>query len=135
MLKKSALIVLSLAPVLALSFANQINANPSQEIPPKIDCKKANTTPEINYCAAESYKAADSRLNRVYRQLNSSLSGEQRSKLVDAQETWIQYRDRNCSFETFGNRGGTGYSTFLLGCLERMTKQRTRDFEQFMKRG
>jgi uncharacterized protein YecT (DUF1311 family) len=134
MLKKSALIILSLAPVLALSVANQIKANPSQEIAQKIDCRNANSTPEINFCAAESYKAADSRLNQVYRQLTSKLRREERSKLVDAQETWIQYRDRNCSFETFGNRGGTGYSTFYLGCLERMTKQRTSDFEQFMNR-
>lgn len=134
MLKKSTLIVLSLAPVLALSFANQIQANPSQEIAQRIDCRNANSTVEINYCAGESYKAADRRLNQVYRQLISTLRGEEKTKLIDAQETWIQYRDRNCSFETFGNRGGTGYSAFLSGCLERLTKQRTSDFEQFMNR-
>lgn len=133
MLKKSTLFVLSFAPVLALSFANQIQAKPSQEIAQRVDCRNANSTVEINYCAGESYKAADRELNEVYRQLRSTVTGEQRSKLIDTQETWIQYRDRNCSFETFGNRGGTGYSAFLSGCLERMTRQRTADFRRFMR--
>lgn len=132
MLKKSTIIALSLSITSVLVGATQIKANPSQEIAQKIDCNNANSTPEINYCAGESYKAADRRLNQVYRQLSSSVSGEQKSKLINAQQTWIQYRDRNCTFETFGNRGGTGYSTFIMGCLERMTKQRTADFERFM---
>lgn len=132
MLNKSILIALSFAHVSVLVFANQIQAKPSQEIAQRIDCKNANNTVEINYCAAQSYRAADRRLNEVYRQLSSTVSGEQKSRLIDTQETWIQYRDRNCTFETFGNRGGTGYSAFLSGCLERMTRQRTADFERFM---
>ncbi|MEO8893010.1 MAG: lysozyme inhibitor LprI family protein [Coleofasciculaceae cyanobacterium] len=132
MLKKSMLIAMSFAHVSVLAFASQIQAKPSQEIAQRVDCKNANTTVEINYCAAESYRAADRRLNDVYRQLSSTVRGEEKNKLIDAQVTWIQYRDRNCSFETFANKGGTGYSTFLLSCLERMTRQRTADFEQFM---
>lgn len=132
MLKKSTLVALSFAQVSVLAFATQSQGKPSQEIAQRIDCKNANSTVEINYCAGESYKAADRRLNEVYRQLSSTVRGEQKSKLIEAQETWIQYRDRNCSFETFGSRGGTGYSTFLIGCLERMTKQRTADFQRFM---
>ncbi len=132
MLKKSTIVALSFAQVSVLAFATQIQAKPSQELAQRIDCKNANSTVEINYCAGESYKAADRRLNEVYRQLSSTLRGEQKSKLIDAQQTWIQYRDRNCSFETFGNQDGTGYSGFLFGCLERMTKQRTADFERFM---
>jgi len=133
MLKKSTLVALSFAQVSVLAFATQIQAKPSQEIAQRVDCRNANSTVEINYCAAESYRAADRRLNEVYRQLSSTVRGEQRSKLIDTQETWIQYRDRNCSFETVGSRGGTGYSAFLLGCLERMTNQRTADFQRFMR--
>lgn len=133
MFKKSTLFILSIAPALVLAFASQIQAKPSQEIAQRVDCRNANTTVEINYCAGESYRAADRRLNDVYRQLSSTMRGEQKSKLIETQETWIQYRDRNCSFETYGNRGGTGYSTFLLGCLERMTNQRTTDFQRFMR--
>lgn len=132
MIKKSMLIALSFAHVSVLAFASQIQAKPSQEIAQRVDCKNANTTVEINYCAGESYRAADRRLNEVYRQLSSTVKGEQKNMLIDTQETWIQYRDRNCRFETFGNKGGTGYSAFLFGCLERMTRQRTADFERFM---
>lgn len=132
MLKKSTIVALSFAQVSVLAFATQLKAKPSQEIAQRVDCKNANNTVEINYCAGESYKAADRRLNDVYRQLSSTMRGEQKSKLIETQETWIQYRDRNCSFETFGSRGGTGYSAFLSGCLERMTKQRTADFQRFM---
>lgn len=131
MLKKSTLVALSFAQISVLAFASQIQAKPSQELAQRVDCRNANSTVEINYCAGESYKAADRRLNDVYRRLSSKLRGEQRSQLIDAQQTWIQYRDRNCSFETFSSRRGTGHSTFLMGCLERMTKQRTDDFERF----
>ncbi|MEG4146329.1 lysozyme inhibitor LprI family protein [Microcoleus sp. Pol12B5] len=88
---------------------------------------------EIQRCLRLNYEAADRRLNEVYKQLTSKLSREERSILSEAQQEWIKLRDKNCEFEVYQNRGGTGYRGFLNECLERMTKQRTGELEKYLK--
>jgi uncharacterized protein YecT (DUF1311 family) len=34
--------------------------------------------------------------------------------------------------EVYQNRGGTGYEIFRNGCLERLTKQRTKDLRDYL---
>ena len=72
-------------------------------------------------------------MNEVYKQLISSLSDEEQSILTEAQLGWIQLRDKTCEFEVYKNRGGTGYGGFLSECLDRLTKQRTAELEQYLK--
>ncbi|NJK74016.1 MAG: DUF1311 domain-containing protein [Microcoleus sp. SU_5_6] len=43
-------------------------------------------------------------------------------------------RDKSCEAEVEGNRGGTGYSGFLNECLERKTKQRTAELENYLRK-
>ncbi len=103
-----------------------------ETISQKIDCAKAVTTPEMKYCSQQSYQAADRQLNQVYKKVISSLNGEQKQILTAAQQTWIKFRDHNCDFEVYGNRGGTGYEIFRNGCLERLTTQRTKDLQHYL---
>jgi uncharacterized protein YecT (DUF1311 family) len=100
----------------------------------KIDCNKATTTVELKYCSQLSYQQADKALNQVYRKVISGISGEQKSLLVSGGQAWIKFRDDNCSFETYGSRDGTGYIIFYNGCLERLTKQRTKDLQNYLSR-
>ena len=46
---------------------------------------------------------------------------------------WIKVRDKTCEFEVYQNRGGTGYRGFLNECLDRMTKVRTAELENYLK--
>ncbi|GAB1544347.1 lysozyme inhibitor LprI family protein [Scytonema sp. NUACC21] len=100
----------------------------------KINCSKAVTTPELKYCSQLSYQTADRRLNEVYKKVTSNLLKEQKQILTAAQQAWIKFRDGNCNFETYSSRDGTGYEIFRNGCLERLTKQRTKDLEDFLSR-
>jgi uncharacterized protein YecT (DUF1311 family) len=100
----------------------------------RIDCNKATTTVELKYCSQLSYQQADKALNQVYRKVVSSISGEQKRLLVSGEQAWIKFRDDNCSFETYGSRDGTGYIIFYNGCLERLTKQRTKDLQNYLSR-
>jgi uncharacterized protein YecT (DUF1311 family) len=95
------------------------------EATPEVDCNNANSTVTINYCAGLQYKEADRQLNQTYQQLKSTLTDREQEKLITAQQDWINYRDQNCKFAVRNNEGGTGYSAFLSGCLQRMTEQRT----------
>ena len=97
-----------------------------------INCSKATATPELKFCSQQSYQAADRKLNQVYQQVVSSLSSEAKQLLTTGQQSWIKFRDNNCNFEVYSNRGGTGYEIFRNGCLERLTKQRTRDLQDYL---
>jgi uncharacterized protein YecT (DUF1311 family) len=98
---------------------------------PKINCSTAKTTVEMKYCSQQSYAAADRQLNQVYKQVQSTLKGEQKQLLTSGQQAWIKFRDNNCDFEVYPSRGGTGYEIFRNGCLERLTKQRTKDLKDY----
>ena len=98
----------------------------------RIDCSKANDTVTMKYCSQQSYQAADKQLNQVYQQVISNLKSEARQLLTTAQQAWIKFRDHNCDFEVYESRGGTGYEIFRNGCLERVTKQRTKDLRDYL---
>ncbi len=98
----------------------------------KINCSKATATPELKFCSQQSYQAADKKLNQVYQQVVSSLNSEPKQLLITGQQSWIKFRDNNCNFEVYSSRGGTGYEIFRNGCLERLTKQRTTDLQDYL---
>jgi uncharacterized protein YecT (DUF1311 family) len=106
------------------SFANAQN--------PKINCSNAKTTVEMKYCSQQSYAAADKKLNQVYKQVQSTLKGEQKQLLTSGQQAWIKFRDNNCDFEVYNNRGGTGYEIFRNGCLEGLTQERTKHLQNYL---
>lgn len=108
-------------------------ATAGDTIAQQLNCDNPGSNVEYKECARLAYEEADSRLNQVYQQLQSKLSSAERKQLTDAELAWIQFRDKNCSFEVYRFRGGTGYGGFLSECLERMTRQRTADLERYME--
>lgn len=98
----------------------------------RVNCSNAQTTVEMKYCSQQSYQAADKQLNQAYQKVISSIKGEQKGLLTTAQQAWIRFRDNNCNFEVYANRGGTGYEIFRNGCLERLTQQRTKDLQDYL---
>ena len=97
-------------------------------------CSDAQTTVEMRDCAGKEYKKADAELNSVYKQLMSKLmdAGHQ-TALKTAQQAWIKYRDANCEFEAYLNRGGTIYPVVYTGCLSAMTTNRTKELRELIE--
>ncbi|MBD0345343.1 MAG: DUF1311 domain-containing protein, partial [Coleofasciculus sp. Co-bin14] len=62
----------------------------------------------------------------------STVKGEERQKLIEAEEVWIQFRYLHCDFQVYRNRGGTGYGGFLSNCLEQITNERTAHLESYL---
>jgi len=120
--------------LLLCGFAMPLMAAPSFALPaaPKVDCAKANNTVEMKYCSQLSYQAADRQLNQVYKKVLFTTKGEPRQLLVTGQQAWIKFRDNNCDFEVYQSRGGTGHEIFRNGCLEKLTKQRTQDLQDYL---
>ena len=98
------------------------------------NCSNPQSNVEYKECARLRYQAADRRLNDVYRQLVAKLNRQQRSVLYKEQIKWIKSRDKNCESEVYDNRGGTGYQGFLNECLERKTRQRTAELENYLRK-
>jgi uncharacterized protein YecT (DUF1311 family) len=134
--KKLTQTVIATLGVLAIEaiLASLARSTPSDMIAQQLNCNNPGSNVEYKECAHRAYEQADRRLNQVYQQLRSKLSGAERKQLADAELAWIQFRDQNCSFEVYPSRGGTGYGGFLSECLERMTKQRTTDLQRYLKK-
>ena len=98
------------------------------------NCSNPQSNVEYKECAQLRYEAADKRLNQIYQQLVAKLSRKQRSVLYQEQIKWIKSRDKSCESEVYDNRGGSGYRGFLNECLERKTKQRTAELENYLKK-
>jgi uncharacterized protein YecT (DUF1311 family) len=108
-------------------------ATPDNTTAQPLNCKNPSSNVEYKECARLAYEQADKRLNQVYRQLTARLSKAERKELTDAQLAWIRFRDTNCSFAVYPSRGGTGYGGFLSECLERLTRQRTTQLEEYLR--
>ncbi|MEG4575825.1 lysozyme inhibitor LprI family protein [Microcoleus sp. N3A4] len=127
--------IASLHALLAIFGTTSVFAQSGRSvIAQQINCDRPQGDVEVRACIRLKYEASDRRLNEVYKQLISQLSGEERSLLSEAQLGWIKLRDKTCEFEVYRNRGGTGYQDFLNECLERMTKQRTAELEKYLQR-
>jgi uncharacterized protein YecT (DUF1311 family) len=90
----------------------------------QIDCNNPQVTPEINYCAGLAYQKIDQQLNQVYQSVIGELGESTAEQLIDAQLAWIDFRDTHCEFEVRDAVGGTGYSSYLSGCMARLTRDR-----------
>lgn len=105
---------------------------PSPVLAQTIRCKRDGNTAEMKKCASDDYAVADKRLNQVYQQLIGQLRGEQKQRLIQAQRTWIQFRDQNCRFVSSQALGGTAEGLFLTTCLTKVTQQRTQDLQEYI---
>ena len=107
-------------------------AFPSFVLAQNIRCKPDGNTAEMKKCAADEYAIADKRLNQIYQQLIPQLRGEQKQRLIQAQRTWIQFRDQTCRFESSQVLGGTAEGLFFTNCLTKVTQQRTQDLQRYL---
>jgi uncharacterized protein YecT (DUF1311 family) len=107
--------------------------SPARAQKQKDPCANAQTQMELNDCQAREYKRADAALNTAYKQLMAKVedAGE-RNALKASQLAWIKYRDANCEFESYLNKGGTMYSMVYDGCLTALTEERTRHLRDLL---
>ena len=96
-------------------------------------CADAQSQAEMNICAGKKFQAADTELNRIYKQLVAILDGQEQVQLKDVENTWLKYRDANCNFVADQYKGGSIRPTILGLCLEEMTRHRTAELKDQIK--
>ena len=77
-----------------------------------------------------SYPAADAQLNDTYQALLAVLSEPEIEDITDIQLAWIEYRDRNCTFEVLHSADVIEESQCLARMSEVRTAQLAQDIEQ-----
>lgn len=96
-------------------------------------------------CVQGRLETADNELNTVYKELIAKLpdndggEGTETARylqkhLIEAQRTWIKYRDTNCLFfgEIYG--GAPGWRAVEeFNCRIEMTKSRTKELKKYLK--
>jgi uncharacterized protein YecT (DUF1311 family) len=88
----------------------------------------------MNDCQNREYKKSDAELNTVYKQVMAKLNDEgERAALRAAQQAWIKFRDAECEFESYENKGGTIYPLVYNGCLTALTRERTKQLREMLK--
>lgn len=99
-----------------------------------VDCSDYGklSTHEMIQCTDRELQQYDRKLNRVYRELMQRLPPEERQRLREADRAWITYRDRECDFEGFEMRGGSGEALLVAGCLVTKTRERIRDLQRLL---
>jgi uncharacterized protein YecT (DUF1311 family) len=53
-------------------------------------CSEAQTQTDMNMCWGNQYRAADARLNQVYRQFMTKLDDGEKAQLKNAQSAWLK---------------------------------------------
>ena len=106
----------------------------SGEVPQKPEpCADAQTQADMTICWGNQYKAADAKLNQVYRQFTAKLDDEEKTQLKTAQTAWLKYRDANCEFVADQYKGGTMRPMIAAICLADVTDNRTKELTAQMK--
>lgn len=120
-MKRIVLLLLALSPSAALA----------------LDCDKAITTPDINECAHRDYQKSDAKLNDTYqRVIAAEKAGPQDpdfpvlAELVEAQRSWVKFRDANCNAVFDYWHEGTILGLNRIVCLQMLTDERTRQLER-----
>jgi uncharacterized protein YecT (DUF1311 family) len=95
---------------------------------------RATSQADISACADADYKAADTELNMVYRQLEQRLSdADTRRRLVAAQRAWVTFRDSECQFMSSAAQAGSAYPTVVSGCLADLARKRVADLRRLLQ--
>lgn len=99
--------------------------------------EKARTQAQLSACAAEALKRNDQELNRLYRQMQNRLKGDDSTArlLTEAQRKWLAFRDAECAFTTVRTAGGSVNAMNTSNCLAELTRGRATELQNHLSCG
>lgn len=103
------------------------------ERPANDPCAEAMTTVEMRECLNKRYKQVDDALNHLYQQLLSQLSKTRQTKLREAQQAWMLFRDKSAAFVASETEGGTMQPLVSLSVLVSMTERRVVELKDLLQ--
>ena len=84
-------------------------------------------------CFETLFERSDRELNIAYAKVRQALDNRSdKETLVSGQRGWLRYRDGQCALEASMNRGGTLEITSEIACKARLSRDRTRQLNNFL---
>lgn len=121
---------------LFLTFNAFANTLPSEK-PPIFNnfCKGAETPADKQSCTQERFKNAEEVLKRQFDQFVRFLKDTPYAEdIKNAQNSWIEYRNKECHFEASFFEEEVAKRTLELSCLSRLTEERAHLLYNFVPR-
>lgn len=112
------------------SLAGAAQSSPRTKEYDRCIAKAGVVEPMVLECLGDEYTRQDKRLNAAYRKLMSSLKGERKKQLLEAQRLWGKYTEVNCAFYHDPD-GGTSAVMLSVECGIKARIERTSELEQF----
>ncbi len=106
----------------------------------KINCKTAVTTEETNECAQIKLQIVEKKLNETYRRVLKSLDRPDedselfthiKNRLVEAQKSWVVFREKDCDAFYTLHVGGTDRTVMYISCMQRHAEKRIKDLTEY----
>lgn len=110
-----------------------------------IDCSDPGNLPQqgMNYCALKEFEAEDRKLNTAWKRVFGEVKARDKEldetwrgmpeALLNAQRSWIAFRDGHCETEGFVYRGGSIEPLIYHSCRAEMTRQRTKQLNSLLE--
>jgi uncharacterized protein YecT (DUF1311 family) len=98
---------------------------------PSADCTidEGGTNPEWAACMWAHVGAQETRLNRVWRELQPMLPKASRADLLAEQRAWIAYKEKSCRLWANGDWGREGQVLEMPACREAVVAARAKELE------
>lgn len=125
------LLLTSMSPLLAKAENLAHTQTTPQLLTQAPNCNNPQTQSEMNACEGLRWQKADRELNRVYQLVISKLAGARGTKLVNAQQSWVKFRDSECDFSGSFAEGGTMQPGLVAACRANITQQRIADLNSY----
>jgi uncharacterized protein YecT (DUF1311 family) len=113
---------------------------------PVLDCTNVITQSDMNRCAYQDFQKADAELNVVWKDVSATMKAWDKEidrdydkaaghfdTLLAAQRAWLTYRDEHCRLRSFEMRGGSMEPFIFQSCRARVTKERTRELQEYVE--
>jgi uncharacterized protein YecT (DUF1311 family) len=124
--------------IAALALAAAVQEEPN--------CKDPQSQSEMSACTYIDYEAADAAMNAEWKPLLAIMKerdkdferkGDDRpgyvAALLDGQRAWLKFRDAHCVSEGYFARGGSMEPMAINGCLESVTRARTKQLHELLE--
>ena len=91
------------------------------------------TQMEMNQQASTSNKKADAKMALIYKKVQKeTLSDIDKKLLLDAQRTWIKYKEAYCKSASASYAGGSIQPLIYFNCLTEITKERIKQLNIYL---
>lgn len=91
------------------------------------------TTINQRSCGELEYAYYDKLLNQQYTQLTGLLTASTKPLLINAQQAWLSYRDKECVFNSLEHKNSTLEPLASILCYVKLNKARVVELQHYIK--